>query len=102
MQGLEFMRGPFDTDSLAKEVAARLRATRLALGYKTQAQFAETAGVLPTAYSPVEKGVRLMSLQIALSLYDTYGITLDWLYRGDRSGLRASLRDEIRRVETAE
>lgn len=93
------MRGPFDTEQLARDVAERLRVTRAALGYKTQASFAETAGILRTGYSPVENGTRLLSLQMALLLYDEFGITLDWLYRGDRSGLRASLRDEIRRIE---
>ena len=93
------MRGQFDTQNLALEVAERLRITRVALGYKTQAAFSEAAGILRTGYSPVETGSRLLSLQMALLLYDEFGITLDWLYRGDRSGLRASLRDEIRRLE---
>jgi hypothetical protein len=32
-------------------------------------------------------GVRLLTLQAGLRICEAYGVTLDWLYRGDMSGL---------------
>jgi len=90
---------PRDTGDFAIDIARRLQVTRRALEYNTQAEFAAAAGIGRTNYTQAESGSRVLSLNMALQLYDAFGITLDWLYRGDRSGLRAKLRDNIRAIE---
>lgn len=84
------------------DIARRLQVTRLALGYRTQAEFAEAAGIGRTNYTQSESGSRILSLNMALLLSANFGISLDWIYKGDRSGLRSSLRDDIGRIERYE
>jgi len=67
-------------------VGERLRLTRHALGLK-QHEFASQIGMSANAYSMVEAGKRLISIEDALALSSTQGITLDWVYGGDPGNL---------------
>jgi transcriptional regulator with XRE-family HTH domain len=67
-------------------IAKRLRATREALGIK-QAEFAERANIPNNTYNQYEQAKGRPSLDFAFKLRDTYGLTLDWIYDGDPSGL---------------
>ena len=67
-------------------IAHRLRATRAALGLE-QAPFCRRAGIAPNTYNQFERAKGRPSLDMALKLCDAYGLTLDWIYRGDPSGL---------------
>ena len=67
-------------------IAARLRATREAFGLG-QNEFARRAGIASNTYNQYEQAKNLPRLDFANQICDTYGITLDWIYRGDRSGL---------------
>lgn len=67
-------------------IAARLRATRGALGL-TQRDLCRESGIGESAYNQFERGHRPLTLVPALRLCERFGLTLDWFYRGDRSGL---------------
>ena len=76
----------------------RLRAARIALGYDYHGglkAYADQAGLAPNAYSQNENGIKRIEVDAAISLCKTYGLTLDYIYLGDRSGLRSELRISI-------
>jgi transcriptional regulator with XRE-family HTH domain len=72
------------------EIGERLKATRKALGFNATV-FSRSAGIAQNAYSQYESGVRRLTLVQALKLCNKHGLTLDWLYRGDLSGLPQQL-----------
>lgn len=47
------------------------------------------AGILPSLWSMFESGERIITLTQADKLVKTYGISLDWLYYGNKSGMPA-------------
>ena len=81
----------------AKAVAARLELTRSALRLKIT-EFAEGAGIGKSAYSNYKKGDRTPDLESAIKLCERYELTLDWIYRGDPSGLKYNLAEQIIRL----
>jgi transcriptional regulator with XRE-family HTH domain len=85
----------------AQDIAARLRHTREALGLN-QREFAIRADLKANRYSQYETGVRPLTIEAALNICEQYGVTLDWLYRGDRSTLPHRLAIEIAHVEAAD
>ena len=87
-----------DTGDHAKDVARRLKASRAALGIEDQQVFGQSAQLEQSLYNRFETGKRLLTLQAALKLCDTYGLTLDWIYRGDPSGLPYQLANKIRQM----
>ena len=72
----------------------RLQFTREALGF-AKGVFASSAGIPKNTYSQYESGKRVPRLDFALRLCDRYELTLDWIYRGDPSGLRYNLAEKI-------
>ena len=82
-------------------IAARLRHTREALGLN-QTEFAMRANLSQNRYNQYESGVRPLTIDAAHRICDEYGVTLDWLYRGDRSRLPHHLAIDIARIETSE
>jgi len=60
------------------------------------------ANLKPNRYSQYETGVRALTIEAALRICDEYGISLDWLYRGDRSRLPHQLAIDIARIEVGE
>ena len=66
--------------------ARRLIATREALGLRPS-QFCEAAGIARSAYSNWEAGEKRPGLSAAIKLVKVHGLTLDWIYLGDPSGL---------------
>ena len=68
-------------------IGSRLRMTREALGFKKQKEFAARADISPNTYNQWEKGKVYPDLQYAIRLRDEFGISLDWIYLGDPSGL---------------
>ena len=71
-------------------VAYRLRITRQALDLN-QREVCRRARIAENAYSQFETGRRLLTLVPAIKLCDQFGLTLDWLYRDDPSGLPTRL-----------
>ena len=84
---------PDDAHSL-DAIAHRLMMTRLA--YKlNQKQFCERAGIKTNTYNQYEKAKQRISLDFAIQLCEAYGLTLDWIYRGDPSGLKLQLARDL-------
>ena len=80
-----------------KVVAKRLILTRDALN-RTAAEICREIGCKPNRWSQYESGERRITLEIAERLCDKYGLTLDWIYRGDPSGLPQRLDIKERKV----
>lgn len=81
-------------------IAERLKLTREALGMRQNA-FAAAADLKPNAYNQYEKARGRPELDQAQALCDAHGLTLDWIYRGDASGLPAALVERIREKAAA-
>jgi transcriptional regulator with XRE-family HTH domain len=92
------MANPLLDDRTSLGIGHRLTLTRRAFGAQQQA-FAERAGVNASAYNQYERGTRVVSGQHAHRLCDAYQLTLDWIYRGDPSGLRHQTWDVIRALD---
>lgn len=89
------MYDPDDGSDLGQNVGRRLRLTRAALRYADQKSFGEAAGLQQSHYTRFENGSRLLTLAAAMVLCERFDLTLDWLYRGDPSGLPYRLASEI-------
>lgn len=92
------MIDPDDTGDLARDVARRLARSRRALGLD-QEMFGDGAGLSQPRYNQYETGRRLLTLAAAMALCERYNLTLDWIYRGDPSGLPYRLADALRSVK---
>jgi transcriptional regulator with XRE-family HTH domain len=84
----------------APAIGARLLLTRQALGLG-QKEFAEKAGLAANTYNQYESGKNIPALDRAHAICDAYQLTLDWVYRGDPSGLRYHLADAIKALRSA-
>ena len=78
-------------------IGLRLALTRKALGM-TPGVFATNADIPKNTYSQYESGTRVPALPFAIRLCDRFELTLDWIYRGDPSGLKYTLADQIIRL----
>lgn len=82
-----------------KDIANRLETTREALGL-TAAELCRRTGIKPNQWSqfvnPSKK--RRITLTAAYHLRDEFGLTLDWVYDGDASGLPDRLVQKIRKA----
>jgi DNA-binding XRE family transcriptional regulator len=78
----------------AVEIGRRLKATRDALGL-TGTEFARRARIAQNAYSQYETGRRLLTVTVAMRLCTVYGLSMDWLFRGDPSSLPYALAGKI-------
>lgn len=81
-----------------QSIAKRLRMLRGALEL-SQDKLAKAVGAasLSATWSPYETGKDRISLDNALALCRLYGVTLDWLYRGQwHAGLPFDLAEKIR------
>ena len=64
-----------------------------------QNEFCERARIATNTYNQFEKGKKRPSIENALRLCEAYGLTLDWIYRGDPSALRFSMADAIKALK---
>jgi len=76
-------------------VAHRLRSMREALGLN-QADFARSIDIAANRWNQYEKGERMITLAVATACCEAHGVTLDWIYRGDPSGLPMRLHQRLR------
>jgi transcriptional regulator with XRE-family HTH domain len=84
------------TDSRA--VGERLKRTREALGYEGhggQAIWCRFVGITPQAWNNYESGLNRISLDQAFKVCAATGVTLDWIYFGDRSGLPVRIASQL-------
>lgn len=89
----------FEDDSL-EAIGMRLKLTRQVTGLQ-QNEFCERAGIAANAYNQYEKAKKRISLDNALALCKAYGLTLDWIYRGDPGGLRHETAEAIKSLYRA-
>lgn len=85
-----------------EEIGKRLKITRFALGVETQTAFAKRlgGGVTPQRWNNYESGRDRLTLNLALLICrKCLAVTLDWLYRGDKSTLRRNFLSEIEAAE---
>lgn len=71
-------------------IAMRLRALIEALSLN-QTGFAQLVGISQPALNNYLKGNRRPEIDVAIAIQMKTGVTLDWIYLGDRSGLPARL-----------
>lgn len=89
-----------DPEETPAAIGRRLKITREALGL-SQGVFAERAGISQNTYNQYENGKQQPRVSFAISLCKTHHMTLDWIYRGDPSGLRYDLAHAIRAIQQA-
>ena len=92
------MANPLLHDRSADGIGYRLQLSRRIWGVQQQ-QFAEKAAINASAYNQYERGKRVISVAHAHKLCDTYDVTLDWIYRGEPSGLRHQTWELIRGLD---
>lgn len=73
-----------------EDIARRLLALSKALGHN-QSSFAQLVEVTQPAMNNYQRGIRRPDLDVGIKIQMRTGVTLDWLYLGDRSGLPARL-----------
>ena len=78
-----------------ESIGERLELTRSVFGL-AQGEFADRAGLAANTYNQFERGKKRPQIESANALCDAYGLTLDWIYRGDPSGLRYELAAQIK------
>lgn len=71
-----------------------------ASGKPTQKEFFRRAGIAPNTGSNWITGKERPRVDEAIRLCDVYNLTLDYIYRGDPSGLRYDMRDTIARMSS--
>jgi len=74
-----------------KSLGARLKSTREALGLSA-AELCRQIDCKANRWSQYESGERKITLEVANSLCDQFGLSLDWIYRGNPAMLPHSLR----------
>lgn len=84
-----------------KEVANRLEALRVAQGFANQADMAQAINAEVGTYNHWATGRRLISVSAAIRVCAVTGATLDYIYRGDVSGLPLRLTTLLSPGETA-
>lgn len=86
---------PRETDPYSiAAISRRLALTRLAIGLK-KAAMARRMGVSPQAWNNWEEGHERISIEMSHKLCAALGLTFDWIYRGDMSGLQHDLATRI-------
>ena len=76
-------------------IGRRLQLTRSVLGLAQNA-LCQRAGIATNTYNQYERGTNRPSVENAILLCEAFDLTLDWIYRGDPSGLRYDTADKIR------
>ena len=85
------------TGTSKEHIGKRLGFFRLALG-KRQTELAEECGWSPQKWGQWESAKRLPNLRDMIELAESYGVTLDYIYRGDMSRLPEWMARKIREV----
>lgn len=89
-----------EPDAPHREIAERLIAVRLANELE-QSELCQSLNIQPNTYSQWESGKKRPNLDDAMRLCERFGVTLDWIYRGDPSGLPLRHADAILRYHTS-
>jgi len=79
----------------AAAIGARLRLTREVLQL-SQAEFADRCGIARNTFNQYEQGRNKPQIPLAIDICERFNLTLDWIYRGDPSGLPYQLADDLK------
>jgi transcriptional regulator with XRE-family HTH domain len=71
-------------------LAERLRLTRQSMKLK-QADWCRFVGIGPQAWNNYERGINRISIDQAIKVCVATGVSLDWIYRGQLTGLPIEL-----------
>ena len=85
------------TGTSMEHIGRRLNVFRLALG-KRQIELARDLGWSQQKWGEWENAKRLPNLRDMIELAERYGVTLDYIYRGDMSRLPEWMAREIRGI----
>lgn len=88
-------KDPLPPGTSVTDIAHRIIATREALGLRP-IDVCNDLGFRPNAYSQWESGTNRPNLDDMIRFCARYGLTLDWIYRGDPSGLQHGLATKLR------
>jgi transcriptional regulator with XRE-family HTH domain len=83
------------------DIGRRLVALRDALRLN-QSAFAQLIDVSQPAVNNYERAIRRPEIDVAIKIQMRTGVTLDWIYLGDRSGLPGRLLALLPDLETAQ
>ena len=83
-----------------KTLPRRLERTLEALG-KSQVDVCKATGLSQSRLSQYINGHRELTLDAAVRISDAYGVTLDWLFLADPSGLPGKLHEKLAPSEVA-
>jgi transcriptional regulator with XRE-family HTH domain len=81
---------------MSVQIGNRLRQLRLAKGFEKIRHWADELGVNEDRYDKWEKGKATVPPDVVHNLKVRFGVTSDWLYFGDESGLPQALYSELR------
>lgn len=82
------------------EIGQRLELARHVLGLQ-QNEFAAGAGIPRNTYNQYERGKKRPDIDNGIAIALKYGLTLDWIYLGDPSGLRYTTAEAIKSIRAA-
>jgi len=77
------------------EIGERLARIRWAFSELNQKDWATKNRFNVAQYNNWERGTRRVPVEAAMQLCETYGVTLDFVYRGRTDGLSESLRKSL-------
>lgn len=80
-------------------IAQRIKWTREALGL-IPAAFARRVGISPQALNNYEIKAQRPAIDEALKICAATGVTLDWIYRGDKRNLPGELQEKFSAFES--
>lgn len=64
-------------------IGPRLKALRMALGFKTQLSFAKSLSIEKNTYNPFEKGTRPLTFEVACKIRKKHKVPVDYLFWGE-------------------
>lgn len=77
-----------------KGVSARLEALRLALGLD-KGTFSQSFGLDPSSYSKILGNTKPLKSEYGHAIAERWGVTMDFIYRGDLSRLDEDFRAKV-------
>ncbi len=97
----KFLMKRIFTDTSPEYVAKRLQLFRKSLGMR-QVDLARELGWSQQKWGQWEKGRRIPNIPDMIELAERYGVTLDYVYRGDMSRLPEWMSKKIRELAAAD
>lgn len=78
-----------------KNLANRLEALRKALGVDNKGDFSDSFGLDASSYSKILNGKKPLKSEYGFAISETWGVSMDFIYRGDMSKMAEDLRRKV-------